>query len=154
MSLDEEEFQQWLDDMDFMLGEFFAELPESVRCRLDYSVDSLDVLEGWLLARYDNNELMLHKSELVILDGSTRYIGETFRRHLGGHWYIDREDNIYNGLPLIGEFGDYIAPLCPVTYATACVDRRYGDFISTILRRNMKTQREQRPFEFPVKLEE
>ena len=154
MSLDEEEFQKWLADMDYMLGQFFAKLPRSMRSRLDYSVESLDVLEGWILSRYERIDDMLRKSETVILDGCARYIGETFRRHLGGYWYINREQYTYDGLPLVGGFGKFVAPLCPVTYATACIDRQFGNFISTILRRNIKRQAEQRPFEFPIELEE
>lgn len=154
MALDEAEFQKWVDDMDFMLGEFFAELPESVRARLDYSVDSLDVLEGWLLARYDHYRSLMQKSELVILDGSARYIGETYRRHLGGYWYIDRKNNTYHGLPLVGGFGKFVAPSCPMCLATTCLDRRFGDLISRILRSEIIDQREQRVFEFPIELEE
>lgn len=150
MTLDEAEFQEWLKDMDYMLGEFFGELPTSVLRRMDYSVASLDALEGWLLARFDNNKLMLHKSETTVLDGSGRYIGQTFLRHLGGYWFIDREHNTYDGLPLVGGFGDFVAPSCPLTLATACVDRRFGDFISGLLRTKITDQREQKPFDFPI----
>ena len=42
----EEEFQHWLDYMDDALDEFTARLPDEVSGRLDYSVESLDVLEA------------------------------------------------------------------------------------------------------------
>ena len=154
MTLSEDEFQEWLHDMDLIIGYLCNKMPDSIRKRLDYSVESLDVLEAWLLERYEHNDLMLEKSESLILDGCARYIGETFRHHLGGHWFIDRKDNCYDGLPLVGGFGKFVAPKCPLTLASTSVDRRRGDFISTILRIAIKDQREQRPFEFPIQLEE
>ena len=96
---------------------------------------------------------MLHKSEALVLDGSARYVGQTYIRHLGGHWYINRKHNTYDGLPPVGGFGDFVAPVCPVTLATTSVDRRVGDFISSFLRSDITDQREQRTYEFviPVK---
>ena len=154
MSLNEEEFQEWLADMDLVIDALLVKMPRAMRPFFDHSVESLDVLETWLLARYKHNDLMLKKSESIILDGCARYIGETYRHHLGGHWFIDRKHNCYDGLPLVGGFGEFVAPLCPLTLATTSVDRRRGDFISTILRKQIKLQREQKPFEFHLELEE
>ncbi len=44
-----EGLDDWRDEMDEVLAEFFALLPASVRGALDYSIDSMDVLEAWLL---------------------------------------------------------------------------------------------------------
>ena len=87
-------------------------------------------------------------------NGSARYSGETYRRHLGGHWYIDRKNNTYNGKPLVGGFGKFVAPVSPRSLAIACVDRRFGDFISSMLRTKITDQREQRTCELHIELEE
>jgi len=47
-----EEFQDWLDHMEEALDAWLDRLPEEVRDKLDFSIDSLDALEGWLLERY------------------------------------------------------------------------------------------------------
>ena len=49
---------------------------------LDYSIKSLDELEGWLLSNFKHhNDLIAQKK---LLDYITIYIGETVRKHIGG----------------------------------------------------------------------
>lgn len=56
------------------------------RDKLDYTVPSLDVVETWLLQRYsDLMEIYEDEDERLIV-GCFFYIGEVFRRNLGGYW--------------------------------------------------------------------
>jgi hypothetical protein len=137
MKLDDDDFQYWLFYMDDALEEFFEMLPASVRERLDYSIDSLDVLEAWLLERYPNPEAAVETSETLPLDGAARYIGETFRKTIGGRWWVDPEGEIMNGLPLIVDCRTSAGGDCPGTMATAATDRRRGNYISGILRNEL-----------------
>ena len=132
------EFQRWLSSMDDGLREFFEELPDAVSSKLDYSIDSLDVLEAWLLERYPTFEAGVEETEAPIIDGAGRYIGETFRKHAGGRWSIER-NNLFAGFPVITDFGGGI-PECPHTSATASLDRREGDYISSSLRNTFVVQ--------------
>ena len=76
-----------------------------------------------------------------MLDYLTVYIGETFRKHIGGKWYIDLKNkkNAYYSMSVLtspeyrGEI--YIASM---TFATACINRKKGDYISTILKNCME----------------
>jgi truncated hemoglobin YjbI len=139
MKLDDDDFQYWLAHMDDALEEFFETLPAHVRDRLDYSIDSLDVLEAWLLERYPNPEAALQKSETLRLDGAARYIGETFCKTIGGYWWVDPKGEIMRGMPLIIDCRTGKGGMCPVTMATASTDRRCGDFSSSILRKQLES---------------
>ena len=124
------EFQRWLSSMDDGLRAFFQRQPEAVASKLDYSIDSLDVLEAWLLERYPTYEDSLKAAESPILDGAGRYIGETFLKTVGGRWSIEREP-VYGDMPVIIDFGGSGMPERPRCLATAAMDRREGDFISS-----------------------
>lgn len=129
-----EEFEYWLADMDDALDRFLQSLPTDVSSRLDYSVDSLNALESWILASYTDSEDMLADGQSANLNGAARYIGETMRRILGGHWDIDlkNKNNVYFGLPVITGFSSPPTPQCPMTLATATASRRDGKFLATV----------------------
>ena len=59
-----------------------------------------------------------------MLDYLTIYIGETFRKYIGGKWFIDLKNKNER----------YAATM---TFATACIARKKGSYISTILRNNL-----------------
>lgn len=116
--------------MEYFTGEFAQENSLT----LDYSIKSLDEIEGWILTNFKHhNDLIAEKK---LLDYITIYIGETFRKHIGGKWYIDLENkkNAYYSMPVLTDpayIGErYVASM---TYATACISRQKGNYISTIL---------------------
>ena len=139
MAYTQENFQEWLILIDFKMDFFTEEFAKEQNLTLDYSLESLDKLEGWILANYDDIKKLIDDEKM--LDYLTVYIGETFRKHLGGKWYIDLKNkkNAYYSMPVLtdpsyrGEV--YIAPM---TYATACINRKKGNYISTILKNNMQ----------------
>lgn len=138
MAYTQENFQDWIffisDKMEYFTGEFAQENSLT----LDYSIKSLDKIEGWILANFKHhNDLIAEKK---LLDYITIYIGETFRKHIGGKWYIDLENkkNAYYSMPVLTDpayIGErYVASM---TYATACISRQKGNYISTILLNKM-----------------
>ena len=130
-----DDFESWLVDMDDALERFFDALPSEVSERLDYSPASLDVLEKWILARYESTDHMLPASEATTVDGLARYIGETFRKAIGGRWGIRLDDPkyVFYGLPEIIGYSDKPTSLCPISLATASADRRSGKYLSGVL---------------------
>jgi hypothetical protein len=129
-----EEFEYWLADMDDALDRFLQSLPADASSRLDYSIDSLNVLEAWILANYADSNEMLAAGQTANLNGAARYIGETMRRILGGHWDVDltKKNNVYFGLPVITGFSSPPMPQSPLMLATATASRRKGDFLATV----------------------
>jgi hypothetical protein len=129
-------FDSWVAEMDTALGRFTRALPTSVSSRLDYSLESLDALESWLINRYQSIDALMQGTEKQALDGAARYVGEVFRRTLNWHWEIRLDDPkyVYYRLPQLSRSPQSCTPVCPFTLATAAIDRRNGSYLSRILR--------------------
>ena len=138
-------FQYWLIDMDNAIDRFLELLPKHIKGQLDYSLESLSVLEAWLIDCYPSVDKIKPKSEMYVLDGASRYVGELFRRYLGGKWFIDYSDqkNAFYGLPQLHGMTGQTTQFCPMSLVTASLDRRTGRYIFTILENKLKkAQRE------------
>lgn len=132
-----EGFQDWLGVMDVVLQRFLRRFPEETRRKLDFSPPSLDVLEEWLLRTYPTIAALRAESEKDVWDEVARYIGETYLRELGGYWEIRLDDPkyAYYAVPQITGFSKRPTPECPHMLATTAIDRKRGNFISTLLRK-------------------
>lgn len=135
-----ENFEEWLFEMDDALQQFVDGIVESTRSQLDFSPESLDVLEAWVLERYSNPEELMKPEAKHVLDGVARYIGETYRKKIGGRWQIRLDDPKYAffGLPELTGFSETPTPICPHSLATALTDRRSGSYLRTILENTKK----------------
>lgn len=127
-------FQEWLGVMDDSLEYFITMLPPEVGRRLDYTPESLDVLEGWVLDRYAGVDAIMAESELLDLEYMARYVGETVRRSIGGEWRIAYDDPkaAHYGVPEI-RFAEKVPPLAPKYLVTASVDRRTGQYLRMVV---------------------
>lgn len=135
-------FRSWLLEMPHALDRFFAKLPEHVRRQLDFSPESLDVLEKWLLATFTTVEELRAPEHKALWDGIGRYIGETYRRSLGGRWDIRFDDPkyIYFGVPQITGFSPHPTPICPHALSTVAIDWKEGSFLRTILQKAQEAE--------------
>ena len=133
MSRTRDDFEQWLFEMDDRLDEFIGIVPRNVSMKMDYSVESLSLLENWLLTKYRSVNEILKDSEKQLLDMVARYVGETLRKNFGGIWNIDLRKNagVYYELPVIEKQGCWTE--CPVTLVTASIDRRSGNYMAGVL---------------------
>src|SRR6266404_3858359 len=125
-----EEVQTWL-AKDLEVRE---ELYEMIGEELDTDAASLDKLEVFLLSRYRHPDEALSLSERAVLDGAARHIGLVMLLNVdGAEWAIDLENeaNVYYRLPII-RFSDG-AEACPLTLATASLDRRTGTYLRTVV---------------------
>jgi hypothetical protein len=127
-------FENWLAHMDDALEEFFARLPPALRVALDDTPPSLDALEAFLLGRYPDVEAIRADPE-PYLDGAARYVGEVFRRTIGGRWRMRDDDPsyVYAGLPELTFLPARDTPACPIRLVTTALHRRTGTFLSTVL---------------------
>lgn len=130
-----DDFEYWLADMDDALDRFLERLPAQMRQQLDYTAASLDTLESWVLTTYPSTQAMVERDQAQIVDGAARYIGETFRRAVGGRWDIDLKNrkNVFFGVPILTGFEERPTPVSPLALATASADRRTGTFLRTVL---------------------
>lgn len=129
-----ERFQYWLFKMDDILENFISKF-EKENLILDYSIASLNALENLILQSFDDIEAIKEEKNSAFYDELARYVGETFRKNLGGKWKLDYEnvDSPYYNLPIL----DYPTPICPHKLVTACIARKKGTFLSTILTTNL-----------------
>lgn len=121
--------------MDDAIEAFIRGLPKEVSVKLDYSPESLDSLEDWLMNAYSSPQDALEEQGNSVIDGASRYVGETFRKNLGGNWFINSSDSkvIYYGIPQLQSMRGQRIPICPLAMVTSSLDRRRGDYIRMIL---------------------
>ncbi|WP_294304164.1 hypothetical protein [uncultured Chryseobacterium sp.] len=139
MSYTQENFQDWIFYIDDKMDTFTKDFAQENNLVLDYSLKSLNDLEQWILKTYQDEDELIEDHET--LDLLAIYIGETFRKHIGGKWFMDTENkkNAFYMMPVLTspEFKG-VKYKSPVTYATASIDRQEGNYISTILKNNMQ----------------
>ena len=87
-----EDFEYWLATIDAFLAEFKVEFPAADRGKLDFSPESLDVVEAWILSTYADTDDMLKSSESRRVNGVACYVGEVFRKRGNGKWTVNLED--------------------------------------------------------------
>lgn len=140
MTNQEDQFEVWLMDMSDAIERFRLSIPKSVGERLDFSPDSLNAIEAFILATYSNVDEIKEQSEAQMVDGMARYVGQVFRKHLGGKWSIELVDkqNVFYGLPQLVGMAGQSTQICPLTLVTASTDRRTGKFIKTIFDNHMQ----------------
>lgn len=125
-----EEFQIWL----AREVEVREELEGMMGSELGLDLASLEGVEAFLLGRYDTPDAALALNERAVLDAAARHIGLVMLLNVdGAAWAIDLEnpDNVYYRLPII-RLADG-AEECPLTMATAALDRREGDYLRGIV---------------------
>jgi hypothetical protein len=125
-----EDFQIWLASDVEARDDLYALMPGDP----GRDMDSLDLLEAFLLDRYADPDDALKAAEHEVLDGAARHIGLVMVLALGeASWDIDLKDphNVYFGLPLVRlENG---AQECPLSLATACLDRRQPGWLRGVV---------------------
>jgi hypothetical protein len=138
MSKSKNDFDEWLTFMDDRLEQLFSESPSHITSLLDYSPKSLTVLENWLMSLYKSPD-EIPDTDKYFIDKVSCYVGETFRKNIGAKWTIDltNQEDVYYGLPVIEREGK--APdCCPLALVTACLDRRRGTYMETILNNTLE----------------
>lgn len=132
-----DDFDHWIFSMGDDLEEFLSStyFDSEQLSNLNYSIDSLTVIEQWILDRFNSTEEVIRNENADLVDKAVKYIGETFRKQLGGNWDIDLENqkNAYYNLPVLTNYSEKATPICPHTLVSAAADRRSGKFLKTIL---------------------
>lgn len=130
-----DDFEHWLASMDDVLESFIASQTAETRQQLDFGPNSLDVVESIILKTYPDTDSMLKPNHSQFVNALACYIGETFRKLLGGKWDIRLNDPkfAFAGLPVLVGGANQTVPRCPLTFATATADRRTGKYLRTIL---------------------
>lgn len=98
-----EEFHTWVKNIPTKVMFLRKNVPKNVSECLDYSLDSLNVLEKYLLDNFTIDTLEVEEN-MYLVDSIAGYIGDTFVKNVkGGGWAIDYDDKsfIYYSLPFV-----------------------------------------------------
>ena len=126
----EDNFAWWLNIMPDEMPRLSI-LPKDVRDQLDYSLDSLDVIEKYITDNYTPEEIRDWRNKFAC-DIFVRYIGETFRRNFPElYWCFDPVDEAsdHYGMPVLCTLEKKSPPLTPTVWVTALIHRREGNFL-------------------------
>jgi hypothetical protein len=131
-----EKFEHFLIEMDDVLEPFIGGAAAQGYL-LDYSLDSLAELERYWRATGEKQR------DGTAANRAARYLGEVFRRCVGGTWRLcDKGPRyVYHGLPVIGGYASVDIEFCPIQV--------FGNFVASgesgMLRRAVESH-----FEFRV----
>jgi hypothetical protein len=104
-----ETFEHFLFEMDDVLEAFLSEA-SAAGFHLDCSLDSVDALEKYVVSQPDGGK----NSRLQ--NRAARYLGEVFRKSVGGKWELCLKDPkyIYFKLPVLTGYSDKPIEFCPI----------------------------------------
>ncbi len=104
-----EKFQHFLFEMDDVLEAFLAEAAPA-GFRLDYTLESLDSLEKYILSRPDAGKNSQFENR------AARYLGEVFRKRVGGKWELclKHPNYLYFKLPVLSGYSNKPIEFCPI----------------------------------------
>jgi uncharacterized membrane protein (UPF0182 family) len=111
-------------------------LPKEIRDRLDYSLDSLDVIERYILSNYTVDELKDRRNKFA-RDLFVRYIGETFRKNVPDlYWSFEAENekDAYFGIPVLMAAAEGVPPLTPTLWVTELPGQKDVGFLRSRLK--------------------
>lgn len=95
--------------MDDVLEAFLAEA-RAGGFDLDYSIDSLNALEKYVVSEPDGGKSSRFQNR------AARYLGEVFRKTVGGKWELCLKDPryLYFNLPVLTGYSDRPIEFCPI----------------------------------------
>lgn len=134
----EEDFEWWITCIPDKIEKLKSELPKKVSEKLDFSLESLDILEGFIIKNFTVDYLKSeHGSD--ILDRFSSYFGSSIKKLIPStkwHCELENDKDIYFGLPVLISSSD--SALSPYHLPITAIIRKKGDFISTIVKKRTK----------------
>ncbi len=132
----EEQFEWWVTCIPDKVEALQDFLPISMKSTLDFTTNSLDLLEQYLLENFSLEFLYQNKD---IWDYLASYIGSTYRRNVPASiWYVelDNERDLFYGKPILRVEGK--VDFHPHSNIAVLFDRKTGIFLSNIIKKHIK----------------
>jgi hypothetical protein len=131
-----DDFRSWAIFIDDYINNFIGVLSLEDQQKLDYSPQSLDIVEVWLLNKFPGLAAFFETEEDGLFDGIVCYVGEVFRINLDGKWMINLDDPNaeHYQLPVIKKFTDPSIPIIsPLHLITNALEKRAGWYMQITL---------------------
>lgn len=125
-------FDEWIKELPENLKYFTNDFAQKQNLKLDYSVDSLNQLEKWIIKEYEYPVDL--KDDEEILNLLVAYIGEVYKKELGGEWHIDFDATSKNP-KRISILIDKDSKECkyPDILCTSSISRKKGNLLTSTL---------------------
>lgn len=134
-------FEAWVATLDERIYDWLCTLNKEQRLLLDFSIDSLDVVERHLINRYKIEDLSNVKFKYSI-DGAASYVYKVFKIHLPNYKCItelNNERDVLFNLPAITTEPPVGMPFSPYFYIPSIINlKRVGDFKFQLLNTRRK----------------
>ena len=125
------DYQVWSVFRHDYIHNFIVTLSVEDQKALDFSIEALNIVEAWLLNKFPNLEAFFEGNDEPDLDGIMCYIGETFRKNLGGKWGInlDNPDEDYYQIPVIINSENVLIPIIsPLHIMIKAINKHMGSY--------------------------
>lgn len=130
----EDQFEWWITTMPDKIVEMKENLPRHLHDQLDYTIRSIDVLENHLITDYSSETLSHNK---IFWDGFASYLAKVYKAAIpASEWHIELEDklNVFYNMPAL-RTNELM--FVPHAYISAALNRKKGNFISTIIQKHV-----------------
>lgn len=132
----ENDFEWWITCIPDKMNRLEELLPEEIFQKLDYSIESFNVLEEYLLSKYTLEQI---KKDSELHDCLASYLGTTYHRNIQqSEWYVEveNEKDVFYGMPIL-RVPNKIS-FEPHSYVTTLMDRKKGDLLSTTIEKHKR----------------
>lgn len=132
----EDNFEWWITCIPDKINRLEELIPKDIFGKLDYSIESFNVLEEYLLSKYTIKQV---KNNPELHDCLASYLGTTYRRNIQkSEWYVELENekDAFYGIPILRVSN--LITFEPHSYVTTLLDRKKGNLLSSTLERHKK----------------
>jgi hypothetical protein len=132
----EEQFDWWITCIPDKINALEEKIPPEISVRLDYTVDSLDILERFLL---NTTSLIKIQKDKELWDNCASYIGVVYEKNVPtSKWYIELEDekDVFYNMPCLKTKNNLM--FVPHSEITAALDRNKGTFLSSLTKKHIE----------------
>jgi hypothetical protein len=132
----EDQFEWWITCIPDKIALLKKRLPEDVSGKLDQSIESLDILEKYLL---DHFKVDTMKEDKEMWDCCASYISRAYKKSIpSSQWYIEleNESDVFFNVPILRIINKLTFE--PHSYVTTLLDRKKGNLLSTTIRKHIK----------------
>jgi len=140
-----DDFAWWVDTIPQKIIKLNKQIPANISDELNFSIESLDILEVFLLENYTQEDIHLSKENQDFFTGVASYIAETYKCLMPDlKWHIELmdESNIFYNMPVLRKpLGGVFSPH---SLTSALFDRQRGNYLSSIVQTYHRRKRERK----------
>ena len=126
-----DEFERYMIGMEFTLERLMTKAINA-GFELDYSIESAGLVERLIDKLWTDDEV----SNKNLRTQAGTYLGEVFRRNIGGRWELSWDDNnsLYRGMPVLLGYSSHNLVCSPISTLIQYIGRRKEGLLERAIR--------------------